>query len=328
MSKPERDSIAALLQQSAPRPAPTADQVAAARAALRDEWREVTGRHRTRRGLQVLALAASVLLGVFVAFQALRAPVVPVFPVATIDKTVGTVYLLGENGELRPADGPAILLSGQAIVTGHESGLAIAWGNGGSIRVDQDTRIRFLDATTAFLEDGRLYFDSSPGLQAPAAGGGAPVFALETDQGTVAHVGTQYMAEAGRDRLVVSVREGEVRVTGRYHDQRVNAGQQATLGGAQQPQVLSINRSGEPWAWLERTTPAIEVDGHTLYEFLSWVSRELGLELKFEGGAEAVAREAVLRGRIDTPPTDALRLRLATAALDWRIEKGVIHISD
>jgi hypothetical protein len=77
-----------------------------------------------------------------------------------------------------------------------------------------------------------------------------------------------------------------------------------------------------------KTTPGVDVDGKTLHEFLLWVSREMGLELRFEGEAEAVAREAVLRGTIDTEPAEALRLRLATAALNWRIEGGVIYITD
>ena len=46
------------------------------------------------------------------------------------------------------------------------------------------------------------------------------------------------------------------------------------------------------------------------------------------GNAEAVARDTVLRGRIDAEPAQALRLRLATTALEWRIEEGVIHISE
>ena len=54
----------------------------------------------------------------------------------------------------------------------------------------------------------------------------------------------------------------------------------------------------------------------------------MGLELRFEGQAESIAHKAVLKGTIDTEPAEALRLRLATAALAWRIEEGVIYITD
>ena len=82
------------------------------------------------------------------------------------------------------------------------------------------------------------------------------------------------------------------------------------------------------WAWVNRTTPSADVDGKSLHEFLTWVSREMGLELEFEGQAEGIARVAILKGRIDAEPGDALRQRLATAALNWRIDEGVIYISD
>jgi hypothetical protein len=56
----------------------------------------------------------------------------------------------------------------------------------------------------------------------------------------------------------------------------------------------------------------------------------MGLELSYQGDAERVARnDAILKGTIDTAPPEALRLRLASAALAWRIDDGgVIYVSD
>lgn len=278
--------------------------------------------------MQTLAIAASLLLGLAVAVLSWRPSGTEIVPVAMIDKTFGTVYLLGDDSELRPTDNLATIYSGQVIVTGNESGLSVAWRNGGSIRVGEDSRIHFADIETAFLERGRVYFDSVHGLAAHTVGSEAPAFTLQTEQGTVTHLGTQYMAEVDGDSLVVSVREGNVLIRGILHEQVVDTGQQATLSGSQRPSILSISRSGERWDWVARTMPSADVDGHTLFHFLGWVSRELGLDLEFEGGSESVARGAVLRGTVDTLPADALRLRLATAALSWRIEEGVIYISD
>ena len=328
MSEVERDMLDELLRHSSPRPAPAADKTAVARAELRREWQELTGQRRRRRRIQTFAIAASVLLGLTVATLSWRAPVTEFVPVATLDKTFGTVYLLGEDSELRPTDSLDTILSGQTIVTGNDSGLSVAWGNGGSIRVDENTRIRFTDTEVAFLEEGRVYFDSVYSLLSASSADDAPIFTLETRHGTVTHLGTQYMAAIEGDRLVVSVREGNVLIRGRLHEQQVDTGQQATVTGSQRPGLLSINRSGAEWDWVARTMPAADVDGRTLSEFLDWVSRELGLDLRFEGDAKAVANEAILRGTVDTLPEDALRLRLATAALNWRIEEGVIYISE
>lgn len=329
MSKVDHEVLEDLLSHASPRPAPTADDVAAAKAAVREEWMRVAAKHRGRRRVMQYAMAATVLLAAFAGLNVLRSPVYEVTRVASIEKSFGPVYLLGDQAELRPTDDLANINTGQTIVTGDEAGLALTWGNGGSVRIDADSRVKFTAGDTLFLESGRVYFDSqTAALAAGVDAGGVPRFVVETEQGRVQHLGTQFMTETDADRLIVSVREGRVDIEGIYHGQRATAGEQVTLAGRQQPSVLSIERSGAMWNWVERTTPAVDVDGKTLHEFLLWACREMGLELRYEGKAEAAAHLAVLKGSIDTEPGEALRLRLETAALDWRIEQGVIYISD
>ncbi len=79
---------------------------------------------------------------------------------------------------------------------------------------------------------------------------------------------------------------------------------------------------------MSQTSPAADVNGKTLHEYLLWACRELGLELKYEGGAERVARLAELKGTIDKEPAEAIRDRVATAALESRIDEGVIYVSE
>lgn len=322
MSDIENDDLETLLRHAEPRPVPAPADVAVAKAALHAEWRDVTGRRRARRRVAGFAIAATLLAGVFAVYNAARVPTVDVVQVAAVEKSFGPVYVLGERAELRPTDGLLQVASGQTIVTGDSAGIALAWGNGGSLRIDEDTRIRFASADAVFLESGRAYFDSVPG------NGRAVDFTVLTEHGEIRHLGTQYMTEVDRDRLVVSVREGSVTIDGVYHEQTAAAGQQVLLAGRQRPSVLSISRSGDAWNWVARTAPSADMDGKTLYEFLVWASREMGLELRFEGASERVAHEAILRGTIDTEPAEALRLRLATAALEWRIEGGVIYITE
>ena len=328
MSKVERDALEELLRHASPRPVPASREMAAAKAAVRDEWLDVSKRRRTRRRVTGFAIAATILVGLFASVGVFRAPPVDVVQVASIEKSFGPVYLLGDQAELRPTQDLVNVMSGQTIVTSAAAGLALAWGEGGSLRVDENTRLRFVDEERIYLESGRAYFDSASSLIASAPASGVPALLMMTDHGQVRHVGTQYMTEVDMDALVVSVREGEVAIDGVYHDRTLHSGQQATLVGQQQPSILNISRSGEAWEWVSHTTPAADVDGKSLHEFLVWVCREMGLELRFEGGAEAVAHQAILKGTIDTVPAEALRLRLATAALDWRIEGGVIYITD
>jgi len=328
MSNVENDALEDLLRNASPRPVPAVEDVVAAKAAVRDEWRDLTGKRRRYRRILNYAVAATVLVAAFAGFNLFRAPVEATVQVASIEKSFGSVYLLGEQSELRETLGLSAVLSGQTILTGDGAGLALAWGAGGSLRVDEGTRIQFTDSRTVILEEGRVYFDSTPMLFANLVARDSPTFIVETELGEVRHIGTQYMTEVDGDKLIVSVREGQVSVDGRYRDQDVSSGQQATFAGQQRPSVLSVSRSGEMWDWLQRTTPVADVDGKTMHEFLVWVCREMGLDLEFEGQAEAIAKEAILKGKIDTLPADAMRYRLATADLHSRIDGGTVYISD
>lgn len=328
MSDTNQDTLEDLLRHAAPRPVPDAHDVAVAKAVVRNDWIDETSLRNRRRRTMLFATAATVLVGVFAALSSLQVLQQSPIQLAAIQKSFGPVLFLGEQAELRPTEDLATVMSGQTIVTGNGAGLALAWVSGGSLRVDANSRLRFEPGGAVFLETGRVYFDSQPGLSASIVGGDAPAFELSSQHGMVKHLGTQYMTSVDAEALVVSVREGEVQIDGQLYDQKVGTGQQATLAGRQRPNVLNISRSGEAWAWVTKTTPAVDVDGKSLHEFLVWVSRELGLELRFEGSSETVAQEARLRGTIDVDPAEALRLRLATAALEWRIEGGVIYITE
>ena len=281
MTNVDYEALEDLLRKSSPRPVPSQEDEAAVRAAVHSEWRELTDRRRTRRRTAQYAMAATVLLGAFLVFNSFRSPAIDVVQVATIEKSIGPVYILAEQAELRETGDLSDIVAGQTIVTGADAGLALAWGLGGSIRVDEHTRVNFTDDQAVFLESGRVYFDSQPSrLVAGITSGDSPLFALHTAHGTVQHVGTQFMTEVVTDAIVVSVREGRVVITGTRYDHDASAGQQVTLAGLQAPRVLSIGRYGAEWEWIGRTTPAADVDGRSLHEFLGLGGRAQQQELK------------------------------------------------
>ena len=325
------DVLEQLLKTATPRPVPSLEDAAIARQAVRAEWESVTHRRKSRRRVLAIAMAASVLLGVFVVMNTLQTPAIEAVPVASIDKSFGSIYLLGESSELKESSDLRNVLSGQTIVTGNDAGMALAWGNGGSLRVDGNTRVEFTSADAITLKAGRIYFDSRPavlaGVNHTAAGG---TVEIRSEHGVVTHVGTQFMAGVEPESLTVSVREGKVAIEGEFYSYEAAPGEQVQLTGRQRPHVLSVSRHGDYWDWVARTSPPVNVDGRSLHEFLTWACREMGLELQYQGEAERVARhDAILKGTIDTAPADALRLRLASAALAWRIDDtGVIYVSE
>lgn len=324
------DAVEALLRHAELRPAPPPRDAQLVREAVHAEWRTLTGRLRRRRRYGNLALAASVIVAVAIAFNALRVDTALPVQVAAMDKGHGPIYVLGEDSELLALPEAAVVSAGQTIVTGASAGLGLAWGSGGSLRVDEQSRVEFLSPQSVYLHAGRLYFDSeASGLIAdPPAGSGQAPLRIETPHGVVRHLGTQYMIFADGQKLAVSVRDGRVAVDGLHYSGTASAGQQLTLTGSGRPSVVDISGFGGEWEWTEAVAPAAELDGRTVHQFLDWVSRETGLAVEYESPAvEALARSEMLRGTVDTSPRNALRIWMLAVDLDWRVEGGLIRIT-
>jgi ferric-dicitrate binding protein FerR (iron transport regulator) len=323
-------AIEALLREAPPRPAPSAEDMAGVREAVRDEWVAVSGRRRTRRRLVSFAAAATMILAVAATVNVLRVPSALPVPVATIDKSSGSIYLLGEQSELRETQDLTELTAGQILVTGPDSGAGVAWNNGGSLRIDEDTRVEFVSPDEIILRSGRVYFDSQPApLQAGITQSSIGNFAIRTDQGVVKHVGTQYMTGINGGALTISVREGEVKVENAYQQASAVAGQQMTVVGSNRPTYTNISRHGENWHWVEQMAPEIDIDQRSAYEFISWAGRESGLEIRFVSDAvEQSAHDTVMKGTVSLEPQVALPTLLQTTDLDAHIEDGWIVVSE
>jgi len=324
------EAIEALLRKAPARPAPSGEDIASVRDAVRSEWRAISGRRRTRRQLVSLAAAATVILAVGFTVNLLRVPSALPVPVATIDKPIGSIYLLGEQSELRETQDLAELTAGQTLVTGPDSGVGIAWNNGGSLRVDENTRVEFVSPDEIALHSGRVYFDSQPtSLQAGITQSSITSFAIRTNQGIVQHVGTQYMTGINGGALTISVREGQVKIESTHQQATAVAGQQVTVVGNNQPTYTNISRHGDNWRWVEQMAPEIDIDQRSAYEFISWAGRESGLEIRFASDAvERSAHETKMTGSVNLKPQVALRTLLQTTDLDAHIQDGWIIINE
>lgn len=312
-----------LLGRAATRPMPSAGDTEIARSAVRAEWRAVTHKRKRQRRFISLAAAASVLLVFALVVRiAITPPVTPV-QVASIDKSIGSIYVLGEQSRLQATGDLSSISAGQTIVTGKASGLGLAWGNGGSLRIDANSRVAFLSASAIELVSGRMYFDSM---------NASVDLDVQTEFGVIRHLGTQYIGHVDAQSLSVSVREGRVAVDGLYFGEVVAEPRQSlTIIGNARPQLQNISPYGDEWRWIELTAPPANFNGKTIYELLLWVARETGLTFEFDDpDVESLVRKETLKGLVDTEPRTALRQGLLSADLgyDINIIKGVIHIAD
>ncbi len=328
------ESLEQLLSKAAPRPVPDDAATAAVREVVRDEWRVVSGQRRRRKTWLSLAAAATILIAVFSITSTFRVSEVELIRVAEIQRSFGAVFIVGEQSVLIPVDDLKTIHAGQTIRTDRNAGIALAWANGGSVRFDANTTVEFRGENSIYLHDGKVYFDSTPSeLIAEVDGAGIGDFEIETRQGRVTHVGTQFMTEVDskNEKLLVSVREGRVAVAGRYHPYTAVRGEQVVFSGRQPPLVLNDPGYGENWSWVARISPAINTDGKSAYHFLHWAGRELGRKIEFSDEAvERMARTDFMMGmgRLEKGPVEALRLREATTKLEWRYKEGTIYVSN
>ena len=315
VTMPAGDPVEALLGKAAPRPAPPDAVENEIRAAVHAEWAAITGQRRRRRLAAGFAMAAAVTLVLAISLTGLRQEGVAPVQVASIDKSTGTLYFQSSSsGILEPVDTTTIV-SGQMLTTGKDSAAGLDWLNGGSLRVDGDTRVEFVAANEVFLHSGRIYFDS---FGASDQNG----LSIRTNHGVVTHVGTQYITESTAASLVVSVREGEVSIDGAFHDHVVFEGQRVQMTGSARPAVANTSGIGAEWEWIEAVSPTPSVDGMSVFDFLHWVGRETGHGVQFESNsAEALARGTLLKGSVNAEPRTELRLRMMTVDLDVRFDE-------
>jgi hypothetical protein len=126
------------------------------------------------------------------------------------------------------------------------------------------------------------------------------------------------------------VREGRVEWRSRSGAvESGQAGEQLTIGANGNVARQASPSYGDTWEWIGSTTPAIDIEGRPLAQFLSWAGRELGREVVF--ATPDVQREAasiVVHGSIaGLAPREALDAVLATTSVRGTIDEGRIVVS-
>lgn len=332
---PSDEVLETLFARAAARPLPRADREIQIREQVKVAWQRSVRRRQHRR-YTLMALAASVVVATTVGLLWYQSVTLPadIRPLAMVEKHFGDLQIDDASGvPYYPSAGTFALSPGQSITTGDDAGLAMTWNNGGSLRLDEHTSVSLTAANEIYLQSGRIYFDSDPVTThgAVVRSGRREVLAIRTDHGVVIPLGTRYVTEQLNDKLVVMVRQGKVSIDGAFFSARALEGERLLMSNSEAPVVVPVDSYGEEWGWIERTTPAWNTEGRTIFEFLNWVSRESGRPIRFESPvAEQLARTESLigYGLVDLEPSVALRIVLMTTNLDWTIKDGTVVVAE
>ena len=269
MNPNENDPIATLVRLAGRRAQVNAERTARVRAAVAEEWKAAVRRRRWTRVAAAVAVAASIA----VVLLWLRRP-----------ETMAPPSL--------PPAAPQVAVAGDAPVS-------MAW-NGGTLRLDRGTSVRFDAARVATLQHGAMYYAND------AHGAGVTI---HTPFGDVRDVGTRFEVRLSADAVRVRVRDGAVVL----RDQTARAGTELVATGTS---VTSrhIATSGEEWAWIENAAPPIVLEGKSLDEVLRLIAVEKGLTLERSGG------DQTLHGDVPLTVSEALDAATAAAGVTYRIE--------
>ena len=246
---------------------------------------------------------------------------------ATIEHVEGTdITWRDDRSQAQPLGTLRALAEGQRLTTGPGSRVALRWHDGGSLRLDERSRLEFVSASAVRLMAGNLYFDSAAGSS--ASGGAAPELAVQTPAGEVVHIGTQFMVRVESNEVVLSVREGQVKVTGDGFELVIDASEELDLRADGTRDVTAIDGHDDRWKWAADVAPQIELDGRTTFDVTAWAARETGRRVVYESpGAESSARGHVLRGIDRRSPNGILTLLPYLTGLAYEIRDEAIVVS-
>jgi ferric-dicitrate binding protein FerR (iron transport regulator) len=217
------------------------------------------------------------------------------------------------------------LHSGQELTLPHGVRAFLVHASGVELRVDEDTRLTFIDSAHVWLERGAIYVDTESTAHSHDA---APLF-VSTARGEVRHVGTRFEVRVATRAMHVQVRNGSVRYlppTGTVI--LLETGEALDVFDRRFIRSTDVAATDTSWDWTQDIAPPFEIEGRPLIEALDWFARESGYALEFaDPAARARASTILLHGSTrGLRPRDALNMVLASSAMSGVIEAGRIRV--
>jgi FecR-like protein len=312
-------AVERLLNIAGPRPEPSASAAERVRAAVHDEWqREVASRRFLRRVYAAASVAAAAMLAAVVFLFLPRTTPRPApfaGPVASLERTTGTVHVRGIDGSIRVAVAGDRIEATSEIETADDSRAAFRLIDGSSVRIDSGSRVKFERHRSFTLEHGAMYVDATrSGIE------------IRTRYGVARDIGTRFEVRLRNAVVDVRVRDGIVTFD---RGGQVHAGEQLRVTPEGSLSRSVISRYGGDWEWTMDIAPPFALDGKTVAEFVQWAEGETGLSAKYRSAAvQRLASSTVLHGSVrELRPDVACTAILPTAGLRCTAHDGLLDIA-
>jgi len=283
-------SIETLIRLAGGRELPSAEGTERARVAAEAAWRRLLA--ATPAVVEAPAASRRAFWGAFVLAAGIA--VLAVLVLRREAEPIPAARIVAREGVPDLSGGETSVPAGTTIATG-ETRIATALPGGLSLRLDRHARVRFEGHDRVTLLEGVVYVDSGGlGVEAPLA--------IATPAGDVRHAGTQFLVAVAAGTTRVRVREGVVTVVpGSGGESRaVASGDELMVDGGAATWRHGLPSYGMDWEWSAQVAPALAIEGRPLGEFLAWIAREHGWQLRFRDDAlQTRVREIRLHGSLE-----------------------------
>jgi ferric-dicitrate binding protein FerR (iron transport regulator) len=322
------DPIARVLKFAGSRPQPDPERTADFKRAFRAEWHRVT---EPRPQRHAFGWAAVVGMGLAAALVLAWLQPRRITPQPTVMQVVGRV--VRSEGIVRGLPATSTSSPSQSVTVGDEiradtvletaetGRVALALGVGISLRIDADSRIVLVGDRVVRVARGAVYVDSSAEKSGPVL--------IQTENGDVRDIGTQFEVRAERSSFRVRVREGEVLVTRNDSEMTARAGEALHVDQQGRYVRSTVPIFGPEWAWTGAIAPQFQLEGGTVQQFLEWVAREQGWRWRFvDTDTARRAAGIVTHGSLEGyTPEEALAIVLPTCGLSFVRDRDEVVVS-
>jgi hypothetical protein len=144
----------------------------------------------------------------------------------------------------------------------------------------------------------------------------------------VRDIGTQFEVRLADDRLHVSVREGVASLARDDRTYTAPAGTRLRVDSSGAVETGTVAPRGADWDWVLAIAPPFDLEGHSLREYLDWLSRETGWSVAYAEPSIALsAPTVILHGTTSgLRPDETAAAVLPACGLRHRLEGATLII--
>lgn len=327
----DEKQVATLLKSAGERSLPRPEATQRAHELALGAWQSMLASQRNSRRAhrrQVLIWAGAAASIAAVMIVAGRLAFMPPAMIAEVERVEGSVEAM--LPQLRLLMRKTQLAEGTEIATAE--GRAALRMDGLSLRVDEHTRLRLNERGRITLERGILYVDTGLARASPHR-----ALSISTPAGEVSHSGTQFQVQVDETSTRVGVREGDVRLERavtrdgsvvRRAIISVAAGEEVRVTSEGLVARRAIATFGADWDWVTDIAPTMDIENRSAAEFLVWLAREQGWQLRFSTPAvRDAAATTMLHGSIAGLSLDGTLARVAAiTSFSLTVKDGILLV--